>query len=418
MNYTNTDNHLIMFTERLFYDIIMMIIMEFIKPMLVNIINAIFNIIMSFSIFIMWYVQFLFKSNERSMVINHSIIYYDRQFKRKKQLELLISLISKYLFDKALYFNKFICVDNKNSFLQLKTLECKKCVHPDTPILMFDGTIKRAILVNIGDQLMGDDSQPRNVLSLTKGRDNMYQINQSNGNSYIVNSSHILSLKKVDKNEDGPEFLDISLNDYRILIHSLKAYQGYKVKVDFKHINTSAKLNPYLVGVKLAGGTAPKEYKVNKNNIPNEYKCGSRRVRILLLAGIIDIKGSYNSENNQYLIDAPNQNIAKDIVYLCRSLGYKTINGIVIIISGENLNEIPVRMLHKQAHRRAVKDDLLTCNFTITEFGTGNYCGWELDGNGRFLLGDFTVTHNTSTKNLTYINLHHWNNKIPNDVKE
>ena len=29
--------------------------------------------------------------------------------------------------------------------------------------------------------------------------------------------------------------------------------------------------------------------------------------------------------------------------------------------------------------------------------GKNNYFGFTLDGNGRFLLGDFTITHNTST---------------------
>jgi replication factor C subunit 3/5 len=33
----------------------------------------------------------------------------------------------------------------------------------------------------------------------------------------------------------------------------------------------------------------------------------------------------------------------------------------------------------------------------VNELSHGYYCGFEIDGNKRFLLGDFTVTHNTST---------------------
>ena len=36
----------------------------------------------------------------------------------------------------------------------------------NTPIMMHDGTIKLVQDILVGDQLMGDDSTPRNVLSL------------------------------------------------------------------------------------------------------------------------------------------------------------------------------------------------------------------------------------------------------------
>ena len=34
--------------------------------------------------------------------------------------------------------------------------------------------------------------------------------------------------------------------------------------------------------------------------------------------------------------------------------------------------------------------------FVIQPVGVGDYVGFELDGNGRFMLGDFSVTHNTA----------------------
>src|SRR5206468_203845 len=39
--------------------------------------------------------------------------------------------------------------------------------------------------------------------------------------------------------------------------------------------------------------------------------------------------------------------------------------------------------------------DSLFSKITITPIGVGKYVGWQLDGNRRFLLGDFTVTHNS-----------------------
>ena len=60
---------------------------------------------------------------------------------------------------------------------------------------MFDGTIKCVQNVVVGDVLMGDDSTPRTVLSLGRGKDNMYKITHDNEDFYTVNSEHILCLK-------------------------------------------------------------------------------------------------------------------------------------------------------------------------------------------------------------------------------
>ena len=70
-----------------------------------------------------------------------------------------------------------------------------KCHGADTPIIMYDGTIKKVQDIQVGDLLMGDDSTARRVFSLARGRDIMYEVTNIKGESYIVNSEHILSLK-------------------------------------------------------------------------------------------------------------------------------------------------------------------------------------------------------------------------------
>lgn len=69
------------------------------------------------------------------------------------------------------------------------------CHKVDTPIMMYDGTIKMVQDVCIGDKLMGDDSKPREVLQLFRGRDTMYEIIPVKGDPFIVNKGHSLSLK-------------------------------------------------------------------------------------------------------------------------------------------------------------------------------------------------------------------------------
>lgn len=73
------------------------------------------------------------------------------------------------------------------------------CLALDTNVIMFDGTMKKVQDVVVGDQLMGPDSKPRNVLELYRGDSIMYWVHQTNGMSYRVNIEHILSL--VDRND-------------------------------------------------------------------------------------------------------------------------------------------------------------------------------------------------------------------------
>ena len=92
-----------------------------------------------------------------------------------------------------------------------------KCLGKDTPILMYDGTIKMVQDIVIGDILMGDDSTPRNVLSLARGKEQMYKIEKNNNEFYIVNESHILSLKDCRRGgvEDEADPLNSGVFDER-----------------------------------------------------------------------------------------------------------------------------------------------------------------------------------------------------------
>lgn len=105
-----------------------------------------------------------------------------------------------------------------------------KCLGRGTPVIMFDGSIKPVEQINVGDLLMGDDSTPREVLSLCNGIENLYRVVQKNGDPYVVNESHILSLKISDK------IVDVSLLDYYNGSKSFRnTHGGYKVYVGFKN---------------------------------------------------------------------------------------------------------------------------------------------------------------------------------------
>jgi hypothetical protein len=100
-----------------------------------------------------------------------------------------------------------------------------KCLGKDTPILMYDGQIKLVQEIAVGDLLMGDDSTPRKVLTLARGRETMYKIRDlDSSNSYIVNESHILSLKLAGESR----IEDISVLDY-LATANHEQYTGYRI---------------------------------------------------------------------------------------------------------------------------------------------------------------------------------------------
>lgn len=277
-----------------------------------------------------------------------------------------------------------------------------KCLGLNTPVMMYDGTIKLVQNIIIGDKLMGDDSTSRTVLKLAKGSETMYKIIQANGESYIVNKSHILSLKCMRKCRFGlnGEIIDISVEEYINLpkyYHTKRGpLHGYKVPIEFhkKEIH----INPYLLGFKLGTTNEPK-YK----HIPHAYKCNSREIQLEVLAGLIDSAGSFTHRG--YEITHENEQLREDILFLARSLGfsaYKKSSALTfctIVITSSNLDNIPVQFLRNKIIPRAQllnKNMMgLSTNITVQKMGTDNYYGFEIDGNRRFVLGDFTVTHNT-----------------------
>lgn len=132
-----------------------------------------------------------------------------------------------------------------------------KCLGKGTNVVMFDGSLRKIEDVCEGDLLMGDDSTPRRVLSIARGREQMYWIRQNKGIDYRVNESHILSLKR--SRTEGPhtkgDVLNISVRDYLTKSDKFKTnYKGYKVAVEFP--TQPVPLDPYFVGLWLGDGHA------------------------------------------------------------------------------------------------------------------------------------------------------------------
>ena len=344
-----------------------------------------------------------------------------------------------------------------------------KCLGKDTPILMYDGSIKKVQDIEINDLLMGDDSTPRKVLNVNQDKGKLFQIIPKNGESWICNDVHILTLQGT--NTKKGIIRDIALNDLITESSHLKRldinWKLFKVPVEFKEQKIN--IDSYLMGIWLGDGSidspiisnsdveiidylmnlnlegiVPKKVWNDKHNyysisltdinnvghpksnllreemkffiskegqkiIPQNYLINSRENRLKLLAGLLDTDGHYSTGG--YEIIQKSKQLANDIVFLARSLGYRVSMsnkiGKIKKINFEgsyyriniygNLIDLPIKVERKKPQPRKQIKNPLVSGFVIKDIGEGDYYGFTLDGNGRFLLGDFTVTHNTTT---------------------
>ena len=276
-----------------------------------------------------------------------------------------------------------------------------KCLGLNTPILMYDGTIKMVQDVCVGDVLMGDDSTPRNVLSLARGRETMYKVcSLEDDESYIANESHILSLQLRDftgnKNKKT-QTVDISISQFLKLPEKIqKSFYGYRVAIDYNGVHSIPE-DPYKMGQFIGNNRNGDE---RYQRIPHIYKINSRQVRLNLLAGIVE-SNCCCLKANRYIITYDNSEFIDDVIFVARSLGIsakrflteQNIRGCSLY--GTPISSVPVENSPNIALYRKKVVDNLHYRFTITQLGEDDYYGFEIDGNRRFVLGDFTVTHNT-----------------------
>ena len=96
-----------------------------------------------------------------------------------------VSLIPKECFDFQRDIITWACKKGRAAIFAGTGLG--KCHGKGTKILMYDGSIKNVEDIKVGEQLMGPDSKPRNVLSLARGIDEMFLISPIKGESWTCN---------------------------------------------------------------------------------------------------------------------------------------------------------------------------------------------------------------------------------------
>ena len=104
------------------------------------------------------------------------------------------------------------------------------CFGADVPILLWNGSSKMSQDIVVGDELVGNDGNKRTVLDTTTGVDTLYEVRQSGGAPYVVNSKHTLVLKH-DLSDINTDRL-IIVDDYMELSDVAKrAFRGVKFNI-------------------------------------------------------------------------------------------------------------------------------------------------------------------------------------------
>ena len=301
-----------------------------------------------------------------------------------------------------------------------------ECFDPNTPILLWNGHIKLARDIIIGDCLIDDSGNCTVIKSTCFGYKKMYEVKQlNNGINYTVTDNHILTLKITEHNlinicfslntsyiikyfdkncmryskkyfktlDKAKEYsktitddiIDITIKDYIKLPENIKnKLYGFKCSI-INWPRQEIKLDPYNVGLN-----------ISNNEIPIEYIVNDCKTRYSVLSGIIDSIGYIT--NCICLSPIPftkNNNILN---LLLKSLGItyhispstKSYQLLCIDIS-----KINTKILSIQENFSVYDSNCLLTSIKIIEKDVQEFVGWQLHGNGRFLLEDCTVVHNT-----------------------
>lgn len=94
--------------------------------------------------------------------------------------------------------------------------------HPDTSLLMYDGTTKKASEIQPGDSLMCSDTTLGVVLTTSDGTDEMYEIEPNRGEKLTVTKDHMIVLQASNYEM---VWYDKTRNRYRI-----RWLENYKIK--------------------------------------------------------------------------------------------------------------------------------------------------------------------------------------------
>lgn len=252
--------------------------------------------------------------------------------------------------------------DNNNSTILALQSEpgFGKCLARDTPVLMYDSSIKLVQDIYVGDVIMGDDSTPRNVITLGYGASMLYKITHKESlKTYTVNDEHILSLVDFDGN-----IVDMTIKDY---------------------INNNCNLKGFTTAIEYPETVVNTQFIID-GRISNSVYYNSTRVRIKFLSEFMSVYGRVS--NGDYTVSFIGHNkLLSDLYFYISSLGFIVCRTSNTLIIKNNIDMI----LNPNLYSTFISAE----DIIIESGGYGQYYGFTIDSNCRFVLANNIVTHNT-----------------------
>jgi hypothetical protein len=279
------------------------------------------------------------------------------------------------------------------------------CFAFNTKIMLFNGKFANVQDLNTNDTLMGDDSTPRTIRSLIRNSSEMFQIDSplEGFDSYIVNEEHIMvfyintnssisynnselkwqvrwfngissryKYRKFRNVYNAQKYLS-TIKDLQIIDVPLTTYLNSNHKQNY-YVSTTSVEFPYIpidrdvyeFGIELSKSDKP-------ISIPNKYLYNCCNVRETLLLGILTA-ATYKSIQKCYILTS---NII-NIEHLVKSLNKRIyVNNYVNYTKTYTISDVHIYPI------------------TVKSVGHGDYYGFTLDGNNRFIGSGFNILHNS-----------------------
>lgn len=288
-----------------------------------------------------------------------------------------------------------------------------------TKVLLYNGKSINIEDLTKNSVLIDDYEEELYVTNTYSGIGNMYKICLSNGDNYTVSEHHKLVLINVFDISRTKIF--ITVKDFLKFSKNLrKQYRVIKYDMsNWEHKDVS--IHPFVLGAWLASKGNNDEiyhknkdvinilkeycdennikYKQNNKNsiylnqldnlkeyvlfngnkhIPFSYRITDEETRISLLQGYIYF-GVKTFIRNKFIMHFENDLLAKDLVFVAKSLGFDSY------------------IKKKRIHFRINNDEMNHFDFSICFEGTDKYYGVGFDNDSKFLLETFDVVKNTDT---------------------
>lgn len=286
-------------------------------------------------------------------------------------------------------------------------------------LILANGQIKKVEDIKLGDSLLGPDGNPRKILKILTGKDDIYKVTTERGDVYRFTSRHKLVLSHKDTKDE------IEIEACEWLKKPSVFQENYlwcknKRIVDFGNNQVSSldKESLYELGVNVAAtnmfdSAGDKCGEKESLSIPQELLLSSVEDRLFILGGLISVAGDYSPFKRCLNFCTANKELLEQVRFLVQSLGMsvKTVSKIgvhqdTLEIKGP-IHHVPVknRLGFSQLDDSILNNDYSDhyCKFGVAkEENADKFVGFTVDKDNRYLSDKFSILRNCGKSHLGF----------------